>query len=155
MSDIVKFKKGAVIFSEGETEETMYSIVSGKVAIYANYNTPAEKLLTELDANKFFGEMGLIESQPRSATAVAVADTNCEVITNKNLESFLHEHPERMLEIMQATSARLRELSKDYVTACKAVSQYAKETENGEEHSKELIDCLKKYSGIAKKHKRK
>ena len=82
--DIQTYKKGQVIFKEGDKAECMYDIRWGSVGIYANYGTKEEKLLTKLSTEEFFGEMGLIDDQPRSATAVALEkDTRVEVINKE------------------------------------------------------------------------
>ena len=68
-----QFKKGDVIFHEGDIGNTLYQINEGKVDIYLCYGESDQKLLTELTPGKFFGEMAVIEAYPRSATAVAMA----------------------------------------------------------------------------------
>ena len=75
MSEIKYYRKGSVIFKEGAYELSMFSVVSGKVGIFADYKTRDEKVLAELGKGRIFGEMGLIEAKPRSATALALEDT--------------------------------------------------------------------------------
>ena len=57
------FKKGEVIFKQGDLSDCMYDILWGEVGIYADYGTPEEKLLTTLETERFFGEMGMIEGR--------------------------------------------------------------------------------------------
>ena len=76
-NNVKRFAKGEVIFKEGALESFMYDLIEGKVGIYAHYGEAGEKLLTELnaeDGGATFGEMGLIDVMPRSATAVALED---------------------------------------------------------------------------------
>ena len=73
-STVLILKRNEIIFSEGDKSDCMYDIRQGRVGIYANYGTKEEKLLTELSKDQFFGEMGIIEGYPRSATAVAMGD---------------------------------------------------------------------------------
>ena len=68
------FNKGEIIFKQGQFATTMYDICAGTVGIYAAYGTAEEKKLAELGEGEIFGEMGLIECYPRSATAVALKD---------------------------------------------------------------------------------
>ena len=58
-----------MIFQEGSTGSSMYELKSGSIGIYAAYGTANEKKLTELEAGRIFGEMGVIDVMPRSATA--------------------------------------------------------------------------------------
>ena len=68
----ITFNKDQVIFRENDFATVMYDIVSGKVGIFTGYQTDQEKKIAELEAGTFFGEMGMIEFYPRSATAVAL-----------------------------------------------------------------------------------
>jgi CRP/FNR family transcriptional regulator, cyclic AMP receptor protein len=63
------FKAGDVIFREGEEAKELFVIKSGQVRIQLGNRT-----VTELATDSIFGEMALIDSEPRSATAVAVTD---------------------------------------------------------------------------------
>lgn len=120
------YSKGTIIFREGEPGNCMYDIHFGQVGIYTGYGTPEEKLLTELFANKFFGEMGMIDGEPRSATAVVMADnTTLETIYPEDLEELIETNPLKVDMIMQHLSGRLRHLTADYADACEEVSTLA------------------------------
>lgn len=149
--NIQTLKKGQVIFKEGDNADCMYDIRWGSVGIYANYGTKEEKLLTKLSTEEFFGEMGLIECELRSATAVALEkDTRVEVIDGECFGSFMQESPTKVLMIMQHMSHRLRSLTKDYVEVCKTVTE-AVETENsGKEKSEGLQKNMKKFNDLYK-----
>lgn len=124
MAKETTFKKGEIIFKEGEWQMTMYSLVSGKVGIYSQYGTENEQLLTELSEGKLFGEMGLIEARPRSATAVALEDTVLVIIDGDNLSDIFKNEPEKVVSILINMTSRLRELSGQYVEACSTISEY-------------------------------
>ena len=134
MSEIKKFKKGQVVFNEGTWEMTMFSITSGKIGIYANYGTGKEQLLTELEKGKFFGEMGLIEARPRSATAVALEDSELELIDSDNVSDYFRNDPEKIVDILKNMTNRLRRLSADYVDACNTICDYL-DTEKSQKKS--------------------
>ena len=74
------FKKGEIIFKQGDLSDCMYDILWGQVGIYADYGTPEEKLLTTLETERFFGEMGMIEGRLRSATAVALTPQDHQLV---------------------------------------------------------------------------
>ena len=65
--DAHQIKAGSVIFREGEAADQLFVIKSGEVRIQIGNRT-----VTELSAGDIFGEMALIDNEPRSATAVAV-----------------------------------------------------------------------------------
>ena len=151
MSDILKFKKGEIIFREGSTGKAMYDVSSGLVGIYSNYGTADEKLLVKLGKEKYFGEMALVSDEIRSATAVALEDTELYEITAYEFATFLIERPGKFFEIMQSASERLRELSSDYLKAQMAIKEFVADQEEGREHSKELISTMKEIATVAGK----
>ena len=143
------FKKGEVIFKQGDLSDCMYDILWGEVGIYANYGTPEEKLLTTLETERFFGEMGMIEGRLRSATAVALEkDTRLKVITLESFDAYFKESPAKVLLIMQNMSHRIRELTRDYLEACQTVTESVELEKNGKEKSSSLVANLKKFSDV-------
>ena len=68
------FNRGEEIFHQGDHGETFYRIIDGTVGIYVNYSEGEEHKLTELTKGQYVGEMAVIDSYPRSATAVALED---------------------------------------------------------------------------------
>ena len=118
------YSYGTVICKEGETFNCMYDIHAGKVGIYTAYGLQNEKKLTELYPNTFFGEMGMISGEPRSATAVSLSDdTVVEIITQDELEALFEKNPPKAAMIMNHLSYRLRALTADYLNACKKLDE--------------------------------
>ena len=141
------FKSGEVIFKEGTYEPCMYELLTGTVGIYARYGQENEKLLTELKAENgaCFGEMGLVESMPRSATAVALDDVKVEVVTGEVFGTYFKEHPERIYAIMSQMGGRIRALSDDYLEACRAAAEVMDTAESGKEKSGWFKEHLDKF----------
>jgi len=109
------FNKGDIIFREGDFPESFYQLESGSVGIFSDFGGENEQMLTGLDTGQFFGEMGIIEQYPRSATAVALTDdTRVIEISSDNAASYFEEDPGRILQVMKHLSKRLRELTADY-----------------------------------------
>lgn len=142
-----KFGKKEVIFKAGDWEMWMYDILDGLVGIYADYGTPDQKLLAELRTEEFFGEMGIVEAMPRSATAVALEPTRVQVITSKDLGDYFKERPARVLQIMEQLSKRLRRLTEDYTEACRTIAEL--ETNGVPEKPEGWLSAnMKKFAGI-------
>ena len=113
------FQRDQVIFREGEVQSTMFEIRRGTVGIFARYGEPDERKLTELGPGQYFGEMGMVEGYPRSASAVALSDdTEVREITAREFGSFIGERPEQVLDILRALSGRVRGLTEDYRELC-------------------------------------
>ena len=138
-------KKGEIIFKQGDASTCMYDILWGKVGVYANYGTPDEKLFTVLETEQFFGEMGMIECYPRSATAVALEDnTRVKVITTETFSAYFQESPAKVLMIMQNMSQRIRGLTKDYLEACRAAAEVMDTADTGKEKSSWFKEKVRK-----------
>jgi len=106
-----KFKKGEVIFHEGNPSDDAYIISLGSIEILEN-TASGQKVLGILGENEIFGEMGLIDGQPRSATARAREDSVVYVLTPKTFDNMVQENPEALLPILQILINRLRETMK-------------------------------------------
>ena len=145
-STILILKRNEIIFNEGDKSDCMYDIRLGRVGIYANYGTKEEKLLTELTKDQFFGEMGIIEGYPRSATAVAMGDmTELTVIAKNEFEDYCKRNPEKTILIMKNMSARIRDLTQGYLDACHTIAESMEAEQRGEKKSLNLLNRLKKY----------
>ena len=93
----------------------MYFITSGRVGIYTGYGTDREKLLAELTEEQFFGEMGMIERLPRSATAICLEDdTSTELIYEENLDEAIKNSPAMIFVALQHLSTRLKAMTDAY-----------------------------------------
>ena len=146
-SNIKKMKKGEVIFKEGDYQLWMYALLKGSVGIYANYGTEQEKLLVELkeDDKAYFGEMGLIEGAPRSATAVVLEDAYVNIISKENFAEYFRERPADILGMMQNMSKRIRGLTADYLDACRAVAEAVETEKSGKTKSKWFKEKVSKF----------
>ena len=140
-----KYKKGQIILKEKSFELAIYDVMLGRVGVYMNYGTPEEKLLTTLETERFFGEMGMIEGRLRSATAVALEkDTRLKVITPESFDAYFKESPAKVLLIMQNMSHRIRELTRDYLEACRAVAEAVETEKTGKEKSSWFKEKVRK-----------
>lgn len=149
------FKKGAVIFREGDAGDCMYDIRWGSVGVYSGYGTEDEKLLAELHADDLFGEMGLLDHEVRSATVVALEhDTVVEVITEADFREFFTQKPAKVFTMMQQLSHRLRQTTKDYLEVCRTVHDAVEARDKGEKRSDALNESISEISAFYAKRKR-
>lgn len=100
--------RGNVIFYEDDPGTSCYIIVKGKVKIVVNADDGREHILGVLQDGDFFGEMSLIDGQPRSASAVAVEDVQMVTIQRDEFLKLLRSNPEISLKLLVTLSQRLR-----------------------------------------------
>ena len=95
---------GTVIFEAGSTGSEMFGVIEGKVEL----RHPNGQVF-EIGPDDTFGEMALVDSSPRSATAVAVDDTTLAVIDKRRFLFLVGETPTFALQVMSSLAERLRE----------------------------------------------
>jgi len=103
----VDVKQGEEILVEGETGREMYIIEEGRVEIFRRSGAE-ERSLRVLEAGDFFGEMGLLDDQPRGASARAATDARLLLIDHTTFDQMLRQYPEVSIRIMRSLCQRLR-----------------------------------------------
>lgn len=99
------YDSGQVIEKEGDSGVAFYLITNGSVEV-----RKAEKLVSKLGRGQFFGEMSLIDKQPRSATVVsAEPGTKCLVMPVWNFQATIETDPRVAMGVMKELARRLRE----------------------------------------------
>jgi CRP/FNR family transcriptional regulator, cyclic AMP receptor protein len=97
-----------VLFRAGDAGDAMYIIERGKVRISVQTTDGRELTLTELGQGDFFGELALLDRQPRSANAVVADDARLAVLSQDHFLSFMRSNPDVALEMLTALAHRLR-----------------------------------------------
>ncbi|QPJ64154.1 MAG: cyclic nucleotide-binding domain-containing protein [Candidatus Nitrohelix vancouverensis] len=92
-----------VFFEEGETGDCMFVILSGQLEIYKE-----NKKIADRGPGEFFGEMALVDSEPRSASVRAITDSELLEINKNEFGWIFNSHPQVALEILKTTLFRHR-----------------------------------------------
>lgn len=103
----VHFKAGQLIFKEGDRSLEAYRILQGKVQIMIQGETKPI-ILAQLGDGDIFGEMGMVDEKPRSAGAVSLVETECEVMTPSDFQEIILQDPRRLLPYLATFFERLR-----------------------------------------------
>jgi CRP/FNR family cyclic AMP-dependent transcriptional regulator len=97
------FKAGDVIFREGDPSRELFIVQSGEIEIRLG-----NRVLETLPQYSIFGEMALIDTAPRSATAVAVTDVKLVSVSEKQFLFLISNTPYFALNVMRIMARRLR-----------------------------------------------
>lgn len=143
-----QFNQGAVIFREKDSGDSLFLIKDGSVGVYSGYGSDSEEKIAELKAGEYFGEMGLLEGYPRSATVVALSEVNAEEVSAYEIIDYFKEKPETLVSIMEQLSQRIRSTTEDYKEVSKTISMVQTE---GKKES--LMGRLKKYASVYRSRK--
>ena len=108
------YKAGRHVFQEGDPGDGLYIIVEGKVQITCLVGQDQRRVLSRLGAGDFFGEMAVLDNQPRSATATAEIDTQVYFILRDDLLKILARSPSLAVSLVKEFSLRMRDFNHQY-----------------------------------------
>lgn len=103
-----RFRKGQLIFQQGDDGDAMYLVESGLVKISAESADGQEAILTEIRPGETFGELALLDGAPRSATATALADTVTLRLPRQAFDELLETDSTFPRRIMESLAHELR-----------------------------------------------
>jgi CRP/FNR family cyclic AMP-dependent transcriptional regulator len=103
------FKAGSIIFREGDEAHELFIIKKGEVRIQLGNRT-----INELPAGSIFGEMALIDNEPRSATVIAVSDVELVPVSENQFLFLVGQTPYFALKVMRVLAQRLRATNKTF-----------------------------------------
>jgi CRP/FNR family cyclic AMP-dependent transcriptional regulator len=99
----IDVQAGSTVFQLGEPGATMYVILSGRIDMING-----DKVIESLGAQQAFGMMSLIDTLPRTATALVSEDAQLAVIDRKKYQFMLHELPSFAVFLIQTLANRVR-----------------------------------------------
>ena len=103
-----QYRRNQVIFHQGDPGTTLYVVLSGKIRIVLPSPDGEDMVLAVFSPGDCFGELSLLDGEPRSATAIA--QEACEVLILARSEFLAHlgAHPDVAVRVSQTIAARLR-----------------------------------------------
>lgn len=108
MVQLKRFPKGAFIVTQHERGSTMFLLVSGRVKVSLASPDGKELALSYLEAPAHFGEMSLVDAEPRSADVIAVTDVELFSLDARDLSAAIQINPRLALSLIATLSRRLR-----------------------------------------------
>ena len=103
----MKLPAGELVFAEHDLGDEMYIVHSGRVLIF-NETGSGENVLNSVRSGGYFGEMAIIDEQPRSASARSTEDSVLLVLHKNDFNIAVHDYPEIAFEVMKEFIRRLR-----------------------------------------------
>lgn len=137
------YKKGDIIYRQNDEANEIFFVKYGSVHLYLDYKTDNAKLIGSANEGMVFGELGVIESKPRTMTAVAAEDTIVTIVDKPSFPSYIKQNQNKMILVMESLSSRIRNQSQKLVKACKVVASYTEEKEKKVNVNKALIEKMK------------
>ncbi len=106
----VNFKKGEVLFREGDLQDFAYVIINGSVDICIDSEEGLKKIAVLSESN-ILGEMSLIDGSPRSATAIACENVECYKITQQHINRIYGPNKSVVRTLFKIQNQRIRDLN--------------------------------------------
>src|SRR3984893_10206524 len=104
-------RRGATIFAKGDPGTALIAVLWGSVKISVSTSGGHEAVLNIINPGQVFGEIALLDGQPRTADAVAMSDCELMVIDRRDFIPFLRREPDVAIKLIEALCARIRRTS--------------------------------------------
>jgi CRP/FNR family transcriptional regulator/CRP/FNR family cyclic AMP-dependent transcriptional regulator len=105
------YKRGEVIFHEGDPGEALLVLESGRVKVFTYADSGDETMLAILGPGECFGELALLDGAPRSATVQTLEAVEAVSVGREAFRSLVREHPQMAEHLMHALAAKIRYLT--------------------------------------------
>jgi CRP/FNR family transcriptional regulator, cyclic AMP receptor protein len=105
----IAFETGRTIVRQGEVGTGFFLIASGRARVVRDGRT-----IAELGPGQFFGELSLLDQQPRIANVVAETPVDCLALASWDFEAVLSMQPGVALAILRGVARRLRAVSEEH-----------------------------------------
>jgi len=112
----VVFPAGHTVFSEGDPSTHTYLILAGSVDIVVTGRDGRPVRVNSLGPQEVFGEMGIIDPAPRSATVITREETACTVYTSDEVIEMMSTDPAEALVLIKSMILRLRNSNRKVVS---------------------------------------
>lgn len=107
-----RIPKNAILLNQGDTTDSLYIILSGKVKTIIEDENGKEIILSISGVGEYFGEMAMIDEEPRSATIMTKEPTEVMIFTRPVVRQILAEHLDTAFSLLRGLTHRLREANK-------------------------------------------
>lgn len=101
--DVMSIAAGRTIFQEGDPGDAMYVVLEGVIDIVHQ-----GKWIEDVETGSIFGELALIDAEPRSASAIAKTDAKIVRVDQKRFEFLVQYSPFFAIQVMRIMAKRLR-----------------------------------------------
>lgn len=112
---LYRAERGVAILREGDPGDYMMLLLEGRVNVLKNDHQNRQKLIAEVAAGQTFGEMAMVDGEPRFATCITTEDVVYAVLSRDTLARIVNEEPRLgakiLVELLEMLTKRLRQTS--------------------------------------------
>jgi CRP/FNR family cyclic AMP-dependent transcriptional regulator len=108
---IKSYKKNTIVINEGDETDSLYVILSGRVKVFLSGEDGREAVLNHQGPGEYFGEMALIDRQPRAASVMTLEPSRFMIISRGDFMDCLAANPEIAMNLIRPLNSRIRMLA--------------------------------------------
>lgn len=105
------YPANSILINEGDNTDSLYVILEGEVKVYASDETGKEVILNILGPGEYFGELSLVDDQPRSASVMTLSPIKTMIISKSEFKRCLAENPELSFNLIRSLTKQVRALT--------------------------------------------
>lgn len=106
--ELAQYSKGETIFEHGDPGDSLLIVRSGRLQVYVENKEGQKIVLSEVEPGEFLGEISLFDPGPRTATAVAVEDSEVLTLDHDHLLDVIQRQPKVAADLLAVMGKRLR-----------------------------------------------
>ncbi|MBN4080434.1 Crp/Fnr family transcriptional regulator [Beggiatoa alba] len=143
---IRNFPKNSVIINEGDSSDSLYVILKGRVTVYLSDENGKEVILNSQGIGDYFGELALVDDEKRSASVITTEKSTFIIISKMDFKKVLSSNPELAYNLIRGLTSRVRHLT-DNVRSLALLDVYGRVAKTllllAEEKEDELVIDMK------------
>ena len=103
------FPRNSIVITEGDDSNSLYLVLSGEVKVFVSDEDGKTNTINRLGPGDYFGEMSLIDDQPRSASVATLGACKLSIISRAFLFDYIESNPRVAIALLQGMARRLRD----------------------------------------------
>ncbi len=109
---MITLPSGEILYRQGEPGDSLAVVVNGKLRVISRRESGEESIVAELGRGETVGEMAVVSGEPRTATVMAIRDSNLAILSRAAFDRLLVEHPRAMTRLVaDKLVKRLRDMT--------------------------------------------
>jgi signal transduction histidine kinase len=145
-----EFRPGDIIVQEGTPGDKFFIVLSGQVEVWQSYDKGTGDLLAVHGPGHLFGEMALVDEEPRSASVVARTAGHMLYLTREQFHDVLTESPSVALSVTRSLSAMVRKSNQSYVERLRSRNRQLEEAYRNLQEAQEELLRAERLSNLGK-----
>jgi len=102
------YSKNSIIITEGDTSSSLYVILSGEAKVFVSDADGRTNVINRLGAGDYFGELSLIDGEPRSASIETLTKCQLSMFSRQYFVTYLEANPRVAIRLLEGMVQRLR-----------------------------------------------